>query len=112
LLVDTADTVTSGHIGENTDNKKQKAYRAATRARFMRQLEEERARPRVNGYAEICDKAAAFYAEKGMPATAMEHARAAYAQGFNREGNRARMAAFFRSAGNAALAQACAELEA
>jgi hypothetical protein len=77
----------------------------------MRQLEEEKARPRVNGLAGTCDKAAVFYAERGMPATAMEHARMAYAQGFNRIGNRERMAAFFRSLGNAALERACMELE-
>jgi glycosyltransferase involved in cell wall biosynthesis len=112
MLVDTTDVIVSGYIGENTDNKKQKTYKTATRSRFLRQLEEDKARPKINGLAEICDKAAAFYAERGMPATAMEHARAAYAQGFNREENIKRMAAFFRTAGNAALERACMELEA
>jgi glycosyltransferase involved in cell wall biosynthesis len=112
MLVDLSDMLASGFIGENTDNKKQKAYRSATRSRFLRQLEDEKARPRINGLAEACDRAAAFFAERGMPATAMEHARAAYAMGHAREGNRARMAEFFRAAGNAAVAQACMGLEA
>jgi hypothetical protein len=102
----------SGFIGENTDNKKQRAYKSTTRARFMRQLEEEKARPRVNGLAEVCDKAARLYAARGMPATAMEHARTAYALGFNRAANKAVMAEFFHGAGNGAVAQACTEMEA
>ncbi len=111
MYIDLRDAVNTGYITDNTDNKKQKAYRSVTRAQFLRQLAEEEKKPKINGLTELYERAAVMYAEKGMPATAMEYSRAAWAQGHNKEENKKRMAEFFVSLNNKQAQEAVKELE-
>jgi hypothetical protein len=72
VKTDLQDFINTGFIADDNEKFKVKQLRSADYKQFLRRLREASSLPLVKGFGEICNKAAALYEEKSMPAEAVD----------------------------------------